>query len=136
MSAAEEEAEEHLQKLRDDDERFYKKDLIKPWLHRQSDITRMLTLLESKSNVFMHGTNGIGKTEFVKTCFMYKQCTIPCIYIDTTEFYSEKLIAVSVSCGINRVMQQYMQIYNLPKLFRRRFTFSVCKNFSALQDAL
>ena len=84
----------------------------------------------------MHGTNGIGKTEFVQMCFEYKRCTIPCIYIDTTEFYSEKLIAVSVSCGIDRVMQQYMQIYELPKLFKRKFTFSVCKNFSALQDAL
>lgn len=125
-----------LRRQKEDDEEYYSKKLVPAWQHRQADVDKMLTLIQSRSNVFMHGANGCGKTEFVQMCFEYKRCAIPCVYIDTTEFYSEKLIAISISCGLERIMQEYIQVLSLPKLFKRKFTFSMCKSFSALQEAL
>lgn len=57
----------------------------------------MMTLIDSRSNIIMHGPNGSGKTTFVQDCFKNKRFETQYIYIDTIELYSEKLIAISIS---------------------------------------
>lgn len=90
------EAEKQLQFLLDE-----------KWQHRKSDVEMVMTLIESRSNIYMHGPNGSGKTTFVHDCFKTKRFEIPYIYIDTIEFYSEKLIAISISQQINGILQSY-----------------------------
>ena len=65
----------------------------------------MLTLIESQANVVLYGSNGSGKTQFVKDCVMYQNLETPLIYIDCIEFYSEKLISISMSHQINATLQ-------------------------------
>ena len=129
-------ATELLEAQNETAEDYYTSALIKSWQYRQDDVNKLLTLIQSHSNIFMHGCNGCGKTTFVQMCFNYKRRDAPCIYVDTTEFYSEKLIAISISCQLESTMQSFVQTYRLPKLFKRKFTFKVCKSFAALQEAL
>jgi Cdc6-like AAA superfamily ATPase len=56
-------------------------------------------LLSSKSNIFVHGANGTGKTTFVKDVvkthnYINKDFLV---YVDCIEFNSEKLIAAAIS---------------------------------------
>ena len=63
-----------------------------------------MTLLESRSNIFVHGSNGGGKTTFVQDCMQLvkeQHAGSFMVYIDCVEFYSEKLIAVAASQQIN-----------------------------------
>lgn len=57
------------------------------------------SLLGSKSNIFVHGANGTGKTTFVqdviKTHTTVNQEFM--VYVDCVEFNSEKLIATCIS---------------------------------------
>jgi Cdc6-like AAA superfamily ATPase len=95
-----------------------------------------LTLIESRSNIFMHGPNGTGKTTFAQDCFRAVRTKIPCIYVDTIEFYSEKLISIAVSQQLHGILQQHAQAIKLPKALRRKMVFKVCKSLSLLLEAL
>jgi Cdc6-like AAA superfamily ATPase len=57
------------------------------------------SLLGSKSNIFVHGANGTGKTTFVQD--VIKTYTTVnqefSVYVDCVEFNSEKLIATCIS---------------------------------------
>lgn len=74
------------------------------WQHRRSDVELFHTLIESRSNIFMHGSNGSGKTTFVQDCFKAKRFDLPHIYIDAIEFYSEKLISIYISQHLHGIL--------------------------------
>lgn len=93
-----------------------------------------LTLVESRSNIFLHGPNGSGKTTFIHDCFKVLRASYPCIYIDTIEFYSEKLISISISQQLQAISLSQHEILKLPKALKSKFSFKVCKNFSILLD--
>ena len=118
--------------LSKEEDEIYEEKLMHHFGHRQDDIQKFITLIESHSNIYMHGSNGCGKTQFIHSCFEAKMFSIPKLYVDTTEFYSEKLIAINVSQKIETMMKSYVINYKLPKFFKRKFSFKVCKNFSAL----
>jgi Cdc6-like AAA superfamily ATPase len=57
------------------------------------------SLLGSKSNIFVHGANGTGKTTFVQDVIK-THTTVNrefSVYVDCVEFNSEKLIATCIS---------------------------------------
>ena len=53
-----------------------------------------MTMAESRSNVYVHGPNGVGKTEFVADLLDTLSKESFMIYIDCIEFFSEKLISI------------------------------------------
>ena len=70
----------------------------KKWEERASDVELFITLLDSRSNIFVHGTNGCGKTTFVHDCLkLVQSVNVFVVSVDCVEFYSEKLIAITVS---------------------------------------
>jgi len=100
-------------------------------------------LLESKSNIFVHGPNGSGKTSFVKDCI--KSGNNLHVYVDCVEFYSEKLISISVSQQLNSLIVFHAKKLTqskenpqgcLNKQQAKKFGFKICKNFFALLDGL
>lgn len=84
----------------------------------------------------MHGPNGSGKTTFISDCFKAVRATIPHIYIDTIEFYSEKLISISISQQLHGILIQQASSLKLPKQLKRKFVFKLCKSLSILLEAL
>lgn len=59
----------------------------------------MRTFIQSKSNIYVYGQSGIGKTSFVIDAFnsfSESDLRIHMIYVDCIEFYSEKLITIHV----------------------------------------
>jgi Cdc6-like AAA superfamily ATPase len=57
------------------------------------------SLLGSKSNIFVHGANGTGKTTFVQDVIKTHTTVNQefSVYVDCVEFNSEKLIATCIS---------------------------------------
>ena len=76
------------------------------WKERAHDMEFLTTVLESRNNVFLYGTNGCGKTEFVHDCVSrLKNQSTGMLHIDCVEFYSERLISIILSQQINKFVQ-------------------------------
>ena len=84
----------------------------------------------------MHGQNGSGKTTFVQDCFKCRRFDIPHIYIDTIEFYSEKLISIQISQQLNGILQCKSNLLKLDKKDKNKLNFRIFKNFSTLLEGL
>lgn len=69
------------------------------WRLREEDFNFLGTLLQSRSNCYLYGQNGCGKTTFVTDVLSLVE--MPYIYIDCVEFPSEKLIATQLSLSLN-----------------------------------
>lgn len=72
----------------------------KRWEERINDLKFFQEILRSRSNIFMHGSNGSGKTTFVQDCIkgLEKPGTYSIsVFVDCIEFYSEKLISIAIS---------------------------------------
>ena len=92
------------------------------WQHRKKDVELFHTLLESRSNIFLHGSNGCGKTTFVADCFKSKKFDLPAIHIDAIQLYSEKLIAIYISQHLHGILQNKATQLKLPnKIAARKF---------------
>ena len=110
--------------------------LSEKWQHRKEDVDMLMTLIDSRANIIMHGPNGSGKTTFIQDCFKTKRFETPYIYIDTIELYSEKLIAISISQQINGILKTIANKLKLKKILKKKFVFNTCKSFSNMLDAL
>lgn len=64
------------------------------------------SLLGSKSNIFVHGANGTGKTTFVQDVIKTHTTVNQefSVYVDCVEFNSEKLIATCISQQLNGII--------------------------------
>ena len=72
------------------------------WKEKQMEVFGFKAILSSRSNIFVHGANGSGKTSFVTDCITTlreeEQPTQELyVYVDCIEHFSEKLIAVTIS---------------------------------------
>ena len=76
-------------------------DLKQKWQERLDDIYLFSTLLHARANIFIYGSNGCGKTSFVRDTLTLTRGEA--VHVDCVEFYSEKLIAIKAS----------QQIYNM-----------------------
>ena len=105
------------------------------WSHRKPDLELFFTLISSRSNIFLHGSSGTGKTTFIRDCFAAVPNQTPMIYIDTIEYYSEKLISIAISQQLHSILQQSAINLKLAKAIKRKFVFTVYKTLSSLLDA-
>jgi len=85
------------------------------WKYRIDDVEKLSSLIQSKSNIYMHGPNGSGKTSLVIDVLKSHVFDCGSIYIDSVEFYSERLISVTVSTQIQNIMWTQAQRLGLPK---------------------
>ena len=69
------------------------------WREKTSEIFQFRALLASRSNIFVHGPNGSGKTSFVQDCIKVQSSIDSTFYVnvDCIEFYSERLLAICIS---------------------------------------
>lgn len=77
--------------------------LTKKWIEKSDEVYLFKSLLASKSNIFVHGANGTGKTTFVQDVIgTHRDANDEfMIYIDCIEFNSEKLVASAISQQLN-----------------------------------
>lgn len=73
------------------------------WREKKSEIFSYRALVSSRSNIFVHGTNGSGKTSFVLDCIKVQSTSDQTFFVnvDCIEYYSERLIAICISQHIN-----------------------------------
>ena len=70
------------------------------------EIFQFRALLASRSNIFVHGPNGSGKTSFVIDCIKV-QTNINSnffVNVDCIEYYSERLLSIYVSQHLNTLI--------------------------------
>ena len=116
------------------------------WKEKQVEVFQFRALLSSRSNIFVHGANGTGKTSFVTDCIMTQRQgyqDIPqnmCIEVDCIEFFSEKLIAVKVSSQLRYEIRKIGNALFQNKVIThgdlRSFGFKNCTNIDQLYEAL
>lgn len=77
--------------------------LTKKWIEKSNELFLFKSLLASKSNIFVHGANGTGKTTFVQDVIgTHREINDEfVVYIDCIEFSSEKLVASAISQQLN-----------------------------------
>jgi len=59
--------------------------------------------------------SGVGKTTFALDCLKSIRYTSPFIYIDTIEYFSEKLISIFISQQIHGILKNIASSLHLPK---------------------
>ena len=116
------------------------------WKEKQIEVFQFRALLSSRSNIFVHGANGTGKTSFVTDCIMTQRQgyqEIPqnmCIEVDCIEFFSEKLIAVKISSQLRYEIKKIGNTLYQNKVINygdmRSFGFKNCTNIDQLYEAL
>eukprot|EP00347_Sterkiella_histriomuscorum_P014360 403361169 len=117
------------------------------WIEKDQDILLLQNLIKSRSNIFVYGAHGSGKTTFVKDCLdsleqsssslsAQSQQHIYHIYIDCIEYYSEKLIATMISFQLNQILQKFAISNQLTKTQARKYQVRSCRNFPMLMDAM
>lgn len=97
-----------------------------------------------RSNVYLYGPTGCGKTTFVTDCLralaannQQTQLTLPPIFVDCVELYSEKLISNYVSlCLDNQIRKLLKDHAGDSKTLKRMLAVKTCKNFPGLLDML
>ena len=106
--------------------------LNKKWQHRKTDVEDLLTYVDSRANILLYGSNGSGKTTFVRDCLSVFGLDSPLIYVDAIEYYSEKLICIIISHQIVSTLQKLAKDLGLPKMQARKLAFKIQKNFPGL----
>lgn len=114
-----------------------------------TEIFQFRALLKSRSNIFVHGPNGSGKTTFTRDCIdiQTKLDGSMGVFIDCIESYSEKLIAIQISSQLNNMINNFgsnLEFYSkekkemltLNKPTRAIFGFRPCKTMDQLHEAL
>jgi Cdc6-like AAA superfamily ATPase len=68
-------------------------------MEKSEELFLLRSLLNSKSNIYVHGANGTGKTTFVQDVIKTHNSISGdfLVYVDCIEFNSEKLIAACIS---------------------------------------
>ena len=87
----------------------------------------------------MHGSNGSGKTTFVHDCIKSLErlgSHSISVFVDCIEFYSEKLISISISQQLNAHIASIIGKFKIDKKFAKRITFKLCQNFAGLLASL
>ena len=76
-------------------------------MEKSEELFLLRSLLSSKTNIFVHGANGTGKTTFVQDVVKTHNFINGnfLVYVDCIEFNSEKLIAACISQQLNSVVQ-------------------------------
>ena len=74
-------------------------ELLDRWREKKTDIFQFRALISSRSNIFVHGANGSGKTSFVLDCVKVQTTNDGTFFVnvDCIEYYSERLISICVS---------------------------------------
>jgi MoxR-like ATPase len=69
--------------------------LHQKWINKEDEFDYMKTLITSRTNLFVYGYTGTGKTEIVRDALICSD--IPSIYVDCIDFFNEKLICLIIS---------------------------------------
>ena len=86
--------------------------------------------------MFVYGTNGCGKTTFAIDCLNSLHSTMPFVYVDCVEYYSEKLISLYISLFLTNMMQKRATEIGVHKMIVKRLNIKPSKNFPMLMDNL
>lgn len=63
-------SERHSDQLFSSKQKMKEVSISVKWSERMTDFQHFSTLLDSRSNIFVHGPNGSGKTTFVTDCML------------------------------------------------------------------
>ena len=80
------------------------------WKDHKAAKEYLENLFDARQNIFMHGPNAVGKSTFVHDVMrMYNydnrdDRAFFNVYVDCVEHYSEKLIAIAISRGLNNAI--------------------------------
>jgi Cdc6-like AAA superfamily ATPase len=109
------------------------------WKERLGDLKFFQEILRSRSNIFLHGSNGSGKTTFVQDSIKGLErngSNQISVFVDCIEFYSEKLISICISQQLNGHIASIVSKLKMDKKYSKKITFKLCQNFSGLLVSL
>ena len=120
------------------------KELDERWKEKQTEMLQFRALLSSRSNIYLHGPNGSGKTSFVLDCVKVQTTADSTFFVnvDCVEFFSERLLAISISQHLNTLIYKAAKKISgrgkvMPHSMRKNFAnFKICKNIDQLHDNL
>lgn len=112
-------------------------------MEKSEELFLMRSLLNSKSNIYVHGANGSGKTTFTQDVIKTHNSINGnfLVYVDCIEFNSEKLIAACISQQLNSVVQSALKKLSHRYLFANenallRLSVRPSRNLDSLLEAL
>jgi Cdc6-like AAA superfamily ATPase len=112
-------------------------------MEKSEELFLLRSLLNSKSNIYVHGANGTGKTTFVQDVIKTHNSINGdfLVYVDCIEFNSEKLIAACISQQLNSVVQSALKKLSHRYLFANehallRLSVRPSRNLDGLLEAL
>ena len=93
-------------KAQEKSNKLHEEELGARWKEKYAEAFQFRALLASRSNIFVHGPNGSGKTSFVIDCIKVQSNINSNFFVnvDCIEYYSERLLSIFVSQHLNTLI--------------------------------